>query len=78
MSQLLGTTKMANDPTLRLPREWEQISGIRIMDADGWDRKNYDVSWNTPINEAEWIERMSRSTCGFYEEGRMYMKNKTV
>lgn len=69
---------MANDPTKRLPSEWEEISGITVLDPDGWDRKNYDVSWNTPIDEEEWYHRMSRSTCGFHDKGRMYMKNKTV
>jgi len=66
------------DPTLRHPSEWEKISGITILDPDGWDRANYDISWNTLINEAEWIERASTSTCGFYEKGRLYWKSKKV
>lgn len=48
--------------TKRLPSEWEIITGITIRDPDGWDRKNYDESWGTPIDFDEWEQRMMRST----------------
>lgn len=34
-----------------------------VMDPDGWDRKNYDVSWAEKITLEEFMERASRSTC---------------
>lgn len=46
----------------RLPSEWERYTGITIIDPDGWDRKNFDVSWNTPITYSEWEDRSNRST----------------
>jgi len=48
---------------LKLPAEWEVIDDVAVMDPDGWDRKNYDASWNTPINRDEWNQRMRVSTC---------------
>ena len=47
---------------LKLPAEWEVIDDVAVMDPDGWDRKNYDESWNTPICREEWILRMRQST----------------
>lgn len=42
------------------PREWETKTGITILDPDGWrkDGKSFDE----PIDEAEWNERMFIST----------------
>lgn len=47
---------------LKPPREWEQITGVFIRDADGWDRKNFTVSWSTPITLEEFRERSAMST----------------
>ena len=49
----------------RPPREWEQITGVFVRDADGWDRKNFTVSWSTPITLEEFKERAAMSTCEF-------------
>jgi hypothetical protein len=46
----------------RPPREWEQITGTFILDADGWDRKNFTVSWSTPITLDEFRDRAAMST----------------
>lgn len=47
---------------LRLPDEWEKETGITIIDPDGWDRRNFEESWGTPITLAEFKERAFRST----------------
>ncbi|BCW61897.1 hypothetical protein [Arthrobacter sp. StoSoilB22] len=46
----------------RLPAEWEVVDDIAIMDPDGWDRKNFQESWNTPITYDDWRSRMIRCT----------------
>lgn len=57
------------DPvTLRTPDEWlltENWKGITVLDPDGWDRKNFSVSWSTPITEQEFSDRIAQSTCQF-------------
>jgi hypothetical protein len=47
---------------LRLPSEWEKVHHIIVRDPDGWDRKNLEESWNTPITEAQFLEYASLST----------------
>lgn len=49
----------------RPPREWEQITGVFVRDADGWDRKNFQASWSNPITLEEFKERAAMSTCEF-------------
>lgn len=46
--------------TKRYPSEWEEFTGIKILDPDGWRFDNRP--WDVPIDEAEWVMRMSRST----------------
>ena len=45
------------------PTEWQAKTGITIMDPDGWriDNKSFDE----PIDEAEWNERMFSSTISY-------------
>jgi hypothetical protein len=45
----------------RRPAEWERLTGIRIMDPDGW-RSPQEKDWSEPIDEDEWKVRMMRST----------------
>jgi len=54
---------------LKLPREWEAIDRIKIIDPDGWSRGSYR-SWGEPISYAEWTERMNQSTCDFSNWGK--------
>jgi len=54
---------------LKLPSEWEKIDRIKVMDPDGWDRKDFHNSWNTPIDRDEWLNRAARSTCDFSQRG---------
>ncbi len=44
----------------KIPTEWEKITGIRILDPDGWRQDNKD--WWEPIDEEEWEKRMMQST----------------
>lgn len=38
-----------------------------VLDPDGWDRKNFDYSWNEElITLGEYKERLSKSTCMSY------------
>jgi len=46
----------------RTPAEWEQVTGIRILDPDGWDRKNFEVDWAIPLTEKEFIAKAFTST----------------
>jgi len=46
--------------------EWskEDDSGIKILDPDGWDRKNWQFSWHEEhITQREYENRRSFSTC---------------
>lgn len=49
-------------PIYRLPREWEVIDGISVVDPDGWDRKDFLWDWRQRLNRAEWDEKVSLST----------------
>lgn len=53
-----------NTPDLpKLPSsEWARLLGIRIVDPDGWDRKNFEASWSEPITVDEFRSRALRST----------------
>jgi len=53
---------------LKLPSEWETIDGVRVMDPDGWDRRNFVESWATPIGRDEWEQRRSESTCDYSQK----------
>lgn len=51
---------------LHSSEEWskivEQEEGIIILDADGWDRSNFDASWNQPITKKTFDRRLAQST----------------
>lgn len=40
--------------------EWCDITGIRVLDPDGWRDDN--LPWDAPITEGEFIRRAMRST----------------
>jgi hypothetical protein len=42
--------------------EWAKILDVTIMDADGWDRRNFDESWAEKITREEFESRAGRST----------------
>lgn len=35
---------------------------LSILDPDGWDRENFNESWNELITEEEFIHRLMNST----------------
>jgi hypothetical protein len=44
-------------------KEWLEGADYMIMDPDGWDRKNFDYSFNKEkITLAEYNKRLMRST----------------
>jgi len=50
---------------LKSSEEWsKKYSEVaQIIDADGWDRRNFDESWNELITEDEFNRRLCNSTC---------------
>lgn len=43
--------------------EWNKLYNIKILDADGWDRKNFQYSWyEEKITKEEFKDRVLRST----------------
>lgn len=52
---------------LKLPREWEIIDGIKVIDPDGWNHGLGLRSWGEPISREEWERRIATSTCDFRE-----------
>lgn len=50
---------------LKTSAEWQELYPYpRVMDPDGWDRKNYEYSWyQEKINIKEYASRLGRSTC---------------
>lgn len=51
--------KITNE--LKTPDEWQAITGITIVDADGWGGKD-GRPFTDKIGYTEWCRRMSRST----------------
>lgn len=49
---------------LKTPEEWQRITGVTVIDADGWGGKN-GRSFEDAIGYVEWNRRMSRSTVEF-------------
>ena len=51
---------------LHSSEDWSKIvereEGIIILDADGWDRNNFDSSWNEPITKKTFDRRLAQST----------------
>lgn len=50
---------------LKTSAEWQELYPYpKVMDPDGWDRKNYDYSWyQEKINIKEYASRVRHSTC---------------
>lgn len=45
--------------------EWQELyPHPKVLDPDGWDRKNYEYSWyQETINIKEYARRVRHSTC---------------
>ena len=53
---------------LKTSEEWSndpKYNDIKILDPDGWDRKNFDFSWSELITEMEFNIRLGTSTCSW-------------
>lgn len=58
--------------------EWlahPDYAGLKILDPDGWDRQNFEVSWAESITKDEFILRMCRSTCDL---GKTFDEKKLI
>lgn len=53
--------QVRDSPTLRPPREWASLEGLRILDPDGW-RGARAKDFEEPITRLEYEERVSIST----------------
>lgn len=53
---------IAEASVLRDSTEWSKILDVTVMDADGWDRLNFDESWAEKITRAEFENRAARSS----------------
>ena len=43
--------------------EWARLSGITILDPDGWDRSgDFEADWNKPITLNEFWAKACQST----------------
>ena len=49
---------------LKTSAEWQKEFTYIVMDPDGWDRKNFEYSWNKEeITKQEFEKRAIKSTC---------------
>lgn len=53
---------------------WEKIYDIKIYDPDGW--RTDSQSMYKPIDEQEWLTRMTISTCMFGKNGIKNLKER--
>jgi hypothetical protein len=56
--------------TKRTSKEWQVIfPEIVVIDPDGWDRKNFDYSWNEEkIGVQEYFKRRLLSSCKSFSQ----------
>lgn len=48
----------------KVSAEWIKEVGYKVIDPDGWDRTNFDYSWNKEkITYGEFVTRLNASTC---------------
>jgi len=53
----------------KVSSEWMKEKNCEIIDPDGWDRKNYDYSFNQEkITREEFYRRLALSTIGCFGE----------
>jgi hypothetical protein len=56
-----------SDSVLKTSKEWSlENPSMKILDPDGWDRKNFEYSFSQEkITHEEFLKRLARSTCSF-------------
>jgi hypothetical protein len=47
-----------------VPQHWERVTGIRIIDNDGWRGRDF-VHWDTPITREDFVQRAAISTAEY-------------
>lgn len=57
-----GAWEASYQGELLLPEEWCKIFSVTVIDPDGWDRNNFEESWNTRISRSEFLSKMMLST----------------
>lgn len=69
-------TSLLTTVIVRTSQEWQDLHPeVEVYDADGWDRKNLEKSWNEPISLEEYQRRLCASTCCFKgEAGKRFMQ----
>jgi hypothetical protein len=50
-----------SDP-MRRSGEWCQLFDVQVLDPDGWDRSDFQRSWNEQITLTEFKRRLMVST----------------
>ena len=50
---------------LLAPKTWEKLTGIEVIDPDGWNRHPimFDADWAIPITLRQFIDKCGESTC---------------
>ena len=57
----------------KVSSEWIKEYNVKILDPDGWDRKNYDYSFNKEkITRKEFERRLVLSTVRCVVQGSLY------
>jgi hypothetical protein len=51
---------------LLAPKTWEKLTGIEVIDPDGWDRRPKMFDWAKPITLRLFIDKCAESTCRGY------------
>lgn len=59
--QITETTLKSSDGWLK----HLNIDRAAILDPDGWDRSNFEASWNEQITLKEFYRRLNQSTVAF-------------
>lgn len=50
------------DAEKKSSRDWMDEMKIVVMDPDGWNRQDFDNSWNEMITREEFMNRVMKST----------------
>lgn len=62
-------------PELKSSAQWQELTPyIRVLDPDGWDRRNFEKSWHEPITFEEYCHRRTLSTCSHSAAAKMVWK----
>lgn len=61
LSQLREIVAVVERPVVRTPSEWEEVSGVVVLDPDGWRGKD-EMPWSEPIEWSDFARRAAIST----------------